>query len=314
MTIIAAITTTGAEPPKLDRYRNEIASSFLGIKPHKANTEGLLALRRLAASAPDPDGDVVFLTSPRAINVVKACQGWVLASGGDDGDDDGEEMEERVESAMLPIFMHLAPILQNVPGGPWAFVFDVLESVLERASSTDKAIEEAGETGEDLVALTRALRLVLVLEELATRNKSLMAEWEGRRMSMLVVIRDLSVLGFGMFTLTDFETLDVDLCFSTSESADVFSVPRSTCRELVLSIVQHLPLSLIDQDTLSKVRIRLTFSYHLHITVSADVSPHPRSFTDGTKEGLSTFASSRQEAYRIFRRRSCSGHGGCSAS
>ena len=194
MTIIAAITTTGAEPPKLDRYRNEIAASLLGIKPHKANTEGLLALRRLAASAPDPDGDVVFLTSPRAINVVKACQGWVLA---DDGDEDGEEMEERVESAMLPIFMHLAPILQNVPGGPWAFVFDVLESVLERASSTDKALEEeeAGETGEDLIALTRALRLVLVLEELATRNKSLMAEWEGRRMGVLVVIRDLSVLG-----------------------------------------------------------------------------------------------------------------------
>jgi E3 ubiquitin-protein ligase listerin len=214
MTIIAAITTTGAEPPKLDRYRNEIAASLLGIKPHKANTEGLLALRRLAASAPDPDGDVVFLTSPRAINVIKACQGWVLA---DDGDgDDREEMEERVESAMLPIFMHLAPILQNVPGGPWAFVFDVLESVLERSSSTDKALEEEiEETGEDLIALTRALRLVLVLEELATRNKSLMAEWEGRRMGVLVVIRDLSVLGLGTLILTDFVILFDDLCFST---------------------------------------------------------------------------------------------------
>lgn len=214
MTIIAAITTTGAEPPKLDRYRNEIAASLLGIKPHKANTEGLLALRRLAASAPDPDGDVAFLTSPRAINVVKACQGWVLA---DDGDgDDGEEMEERVESAMIPIFMHLAPILQNVPGGPWAFVFDVLESVLERASSTDKALEEeTEETGEDLIALTRALRLVLVLEELATRNKSLMAEWEGRRMGVLVVIRDLSVLGLGTLILTDFVILFDDSCLST---------------------------------------------------------------------------------------------------
>ena len=198
MTIIATITATGAEPPKLDRYRNEMAASLLGIRPHKANTEGLLALRKLAASAPDPDGDVVFLTSPRAINVVKACQGWVLAAD-DDGDDDGEEMEERVESAMLPIFMHLAPILQNVPGSHWAFVFDVLEGVLERASSTDKTIEEeAGDIGEDSVALTRALRLVLALEELATRNKSLMAEWERRRMGVLVVIRDLSVLGLGM--------------------------------------------------------------------------------------------------------------------
>ena len=254
MTIIAAITTTGAEPPKLDRYRNEIAASLLGIKPQKANTEGLLALRRLDASAPDPDGEVVFLTSPRAVNVIKACQGWVLA---DDGDD-GEEMEERVESAMLPIFMHLAPILQNVPGGPWAFVFDVLESVLERASSTDKALEEeTEETGEDLIALTRALRLVLVLEELATRNKSLMAEWEGRRMGVLVVIRDLSVLGLGTLNFDSFlyNNILMMLCFRLSDSADVSSVPRSTCRELVLSIVQHLPSSLIDQDTLSKVRM-----------------------------------------------------------
>ena len=200
MMIIASITTTGAEPPKLDRFRNEIAASLLGIKPHKANTEGLLALRKLAASAPDPDGDVVFLTSPRAINVIKACQGWVLAVDSDD--DDGAEIEEWVESAMLPIFMHLAPILQNVSGGHWAFVFDVLEGVLERASSTNETLEDkAGETGEDLVALARALRLVLTLEELASRNKSLMAEWEGRRKDMLVFVRDLSVLGLGTLNL-----------------------------------------------------------------------------------------------------------------
>ena len=203
MTIIAVITATGAEPSTLDRYRNEIAASLLGIKPHRANTEGLLALRKLAASAPDPDGDLAFLTSPRAINVVKACQGWVFAADDDgDGDEEGE-MEERVESAMLPIFMHLAPILQNVSGSHWAFVFDVLEGVLERASSADSSREdeEDEEIGEDLVALTRALRLVLVLEELAIRNKSLMAEWEGRRMGVLVAIRDLSVLGIG--TLID---------------------------------------------------------------------------------------------------------------
>ena len=252
MTIIAAVTTTGAEPPKLDRYRNEIAASLLGIKPNKANTEGLLSLRKLAASAPDPDGDVVFLTPPRAINVVKACQGWVIAP--DDDDDDGEEVGEQVENEMLSIFMHLAPILQNVPGGHWEFMFDVLEGVLERASA-DKALEEAGEIDEDLVALARALRLVLVLEDLVTRNKSLMAEWEERRMSVLVIIRDLSVLGLGMLILIFFVTLFEHCAFSISDSADVSFAPRSACRELVLSVLQHLPSSLIDQDTLPKVRI-----------------------------------------------------------
>ena len=315
MTIIAAITTTCAEPPKLDRYRNEIAASLLGIKPHKANTEGLLALRRLAASAPDPDGDVVFLTSPRAINVVKACQRWVL---GGDGEDDEEELEERVESVMLPIFMHLAPILQNVPGGPWAFVFDVLEGVLERASSTNKALEgEAGETGEDLIALTRALRLFLVLEELATRNKSLMAEWEGRRMGVLVIIRDLSVLGLGTLVLTDFVTLFDDLCFSTLRFRGcIFCTSFHMSRACFVDYTT--PSFVVDRPghiVKSAHSFRLFFLlYHLHTTVSADLSPHSRSFTDGTKEGLSTFTSSRQEADRIFRYRNCSRYGGCSTS
>ncbi|KAF8156982.1 hypothetical protein B0H34DRAFT_711453 [Crassisporium funariophilum] len=244
ITIISAITNTGTEPPKLDRFRNELAASLLGIKPTNANTDGLLTLRKLAACAPDPEGDVVFLQPLRAVNVVKACQAWVLAEGDDDGEDDDEGLEEEVESAMLPIFMHLAPILQNSPGGHWAFVFDVLEGVLERASSVEGGSKDAeeqegeesgksGSGGAELVALARALRLVVVLEELAKRNKALMAEWEGRRMGVLVVIRDLGVLG--------------------RDAGEVSSVPRSACRELVLSIVQHLPESLIDIDTLPKM-------------------------------------------------------------
>jgi hypothetical protein len=192
MTIISVITATGAEPPKLIRYRNELAASLLGVKPHKANTEGLLILRKLAACAPDPKGAVEFLPTPRAVNVVKACQSWVLSE-----DDDDEEVDEEVESAMLPIFMHLAPILQNVPGAHWAFVFDVLEAVLERASPEnggDEEMEESTDEGSGLVALARTLRLVIVLEELTQRNKGLMAEWQERRMRVLTGIRDLNVL------------------------------------------------------------------------------------------------------------------------
>ena len=44
--------------------------------------------------------------------------------------------------------------------------------------------------------------------------------------------------------------------------ADIFSdglgksAPRSACRGLILSIIQDLPSSLIDQDTLSKVSLQ----------------------------------------------------------
>lgn len=44
------------------------------------------------------------------------------------------------------------------------------------------------------------------------------------------------------------------------DSGEISSKPRSVCRELALSIAQHLPSSLIDQDTLSKVRMPASFS------------------------------------------------------
>lgn len=199
MSIMSVISATGSEPPKLDRYRNELAAALLGVKPHKANTEGLLILRKLVACAPDPKGAVEFLPTPRAVNVVKACQSWVLSD-----DDEDEELDKEVESAMLPIFTHLAPILQTVRGSHWEFIFDVLEAVLERASSP--GVEEGEETkdlddeGSGLVALTRTLRLVTVLEELAKTNKGLMAEWQERRMRVLTTIRDLNVLGNRKFS------------------------------------------------------------------------------------------------------------------
>lgn len=127
MTLIAAITETGAEPMRLDRYRNEQAAELLGIRPSKINTAGLLTLRRLAASAPDLESDVVFLPQYRAVNVVKACQGWVTS--------DDADVDEEVESAMTLIFEYLAPILQNVPGSHWEFIWDVLENNLEVRTS-----------------------------------------------------------------------------------------------------------------------------------------------------------------------------------
>lgn len=127
MTILYAISESGAEPSQLDRYRNEVAASLLGIQANKANSTGLLALRRLASTAPDPESDVIFLPDLRAVNVVKACQQWIASD---------EDIDEEVESAMTGIFLHLAPIVQNVPGAHWDFIFDVLESVLEVCSSS----------------------------------------------------------------------------------------------------------------------------------------------------------------------------------
>lgn len=122
MSVVSAITKYAPELPQLDRYRNELAAALLGIPPRKANTKGLLILQKLTASAPDPESDVEFLPQPRAVNVMKVCQQWITSD---------EDIDEEVESAMTFIFIHLAPILQDVPGAHWDLVFDVMENNLE---------------------------------------------------------------------------------------------------------------------------------------------------------------------------------------
>ncbi|KAF8875235.1 hypothetical protein BD779DRAFT_1613454 [Infundibulicybe gibba] len=214
MTIVAAVAQYAREPPLLDRYRNEMAAALLGIPASKANEEGLLTLRKLAASAPSPDSDVVFLPQNRAVHVMKACQEWIASD---------EDMEEQLETVMTLIFTHLAPILQNVPGAHWDLIFDVLESNLETASVSDD---------DSLVVLARSLKLLLTIKDLVTTNKSLRAAWQERSSAILTFVRDMATV-----------QLEIEMA----------SAPRSICCELVLLVIQDLPAVLIDQDTMPKM-------------------------------------------------------------
>jgi len=167
-TVLATITSMGLDSPRLDRLRNEYAANALGIAPPKANTAGLELLRVLGACVPSEEvdegagefetrvtiattmgvgvmtmkgravrrgaSDVVFLPVQRAVNLVKACQQWVEGAGGGEEDSDEDEEDgpsEDLESAMLAVFIGLLPILQNVPGNHWEFMWDVVETVLE---------------------------------------------------------------------------------------------------------------------------------------------------------------------------------------
>lgn len=115
------------EPPSLDRLRNELAANVLGVPPSKANTEGLWTLRRLAAIAPDPESDVIYLPTSRAVNLMKACQQWITSD---------EDLDEDVDCEMTAVFLHLAPILQGIPGSHWELIYDVVENNLEVSRTT----------------------------------------------------------------------------------------------------------------------------------------------------------------------------------
>ena len=123
MTIIPAIAKTKVESLRLDRYRNEQADRLSDIKASRANIDGLLCLRRLAASAPDLESDVIFLAQNRAMNVVIVCQDWAVS--------DDVEINEEVDEAMMLIFVLLVPILQSTPGPHWEFIWDMVEGYLE---------------------------------------------------------------------------------------------------------------------------------------------------------------------------------------
>lgn len=117
-----SVTRYAPEASRLDRYRNELAAEILGVRPSRANTDGLWFLRRLAAAAPDPESDIIFLPEHRAVNLMKACQQWIASD---------EDIDEDVESEMTVIFLHLAPILQSIPGAHWDLIFDIMENNLE---------------------------------------------------------------------------------------------------------------------------------------------------------------------------------------
>ncbi|KIN96951.1 hypothetical protein M404DRAFT_32794 [Pisolithus tinctorius Marx 270] len=242
--ILASITAYAPEPPKLDRYRNELAATLLGVKPEDAETTGLKYLRLLSASAPDPNSAVVFLPQHRAVNVMRACQTWIA-----EGDEDASE---ELESVMTLVFRHVAPILENVPGSHWEFIWDVVESNLEVCS-----LEES----DTLATLGRTLQLVTTIEELVTTNKSLREGWEKRRKVIFGLIKKIVII-------------------DTREMS--YSDPRAICRELAMSIVQNMPSSMIDEKTLATMCHLLTdnspdvqrMSYHLLQSAASKFTEH----------------------------------------
>lgn len=104
-----------------------------------------------------------------------------------------------------------------------------------------------------LTILSRTLRLVLVVEDLCQSNKSLRADWDGRRMGVLKSIRDLATVKLGEWFCHT--SVPLSLIHTNDIDSSMNSKPVSVCRELALTIAKSLPDSLLDHVSLSKVRV-----------------------------------------------------------
>lgn len=120
--IIISIKPLLFETPRFERYQNELASTLAGVPSSAASGKGLHLLRVLLATSPPLDEPIIFLPQQRTMFLIQRMQAWISS------DDD---LADEIHTAIAELFLHLAPIVQELSGSHWDFMFDIIESNLE---------------------------------------------------------------------------------------------------------------------------------------------------------------------------------------
>ncbi|KAL8278772.1 hypothetical protein RQP46_008841 [Phenoliferia psychrophenolica] len=204
--IITAIKPILYESPRFVRYQSELASDLIGVRPAAANTRGLNLLNVLLSTAPPLDAPIIFLPQQRAMNVIRQISSWI-------GSD--ELMGDQMYSAIAELFLHLAPIVQELSGEHWDLIFDIIESNLETAN---------WEENVSLPALYHSCRLLGVIKDLAASNPELRITSKARIDKSLELVRDL---------------------FVKRPASGVRNAPRLVVLEIMATLVRALPVKLL---------------------------------------------------------------------
>lgn len=110
------------ETPRFVRYQNELAASLAGVPATQLDTKALPLLQQLLASAPPLDAPIIFLPQQRSVFLLQAVSRWI-------GSD--EVLPEGLETGLVELFGHLAPVVQELSGSHWDLMFDLIESSLD---------------------------------------------------------------------------------------------------------------------------------------------------------------------------------------
>ncbi|CAE6368756.1 unnamed protein product [Rhizoctonia solani] len=157
----SVLAARGVESPRLDRWRNDIASRIPGVSSDSINQTGLPLLRALNSLAPPPESGIVFMPQQRAVYLVQALQKWMSSD---------DEIDTSMEALLTVLLRHLLPILQTVRGAHWEFILDILETNLSVETNTT-----------NLYLLLQTLRAITVILDLASTNQQLKEIWIPRQ-------------------------------------------------------------------------------------------------------------------------------------
>lgn len=127
--IFLAIKPLLLDSERFQTAQNRLASYLTTIKPSQAGKEGIPAIRRLLTSAPPADAPSVFLPQQRAIFVLRHIGSWLTS-------DEADDFDESMEVYVTQLYAALAPVVQDVSGGHWDAIFDMIESGLDVSTNS----------------------------------------------------------------------------------------------------------------------------------------------------------------------------------
>ncbi|GAC99356.1 predicted ubiquitin-protein ligase [Pseudozyma hubeiensis SY62] len=226
--IFHAVKPIAGSSPVYDRLRNGAAAKLAGLGPNSAEDRLLKSLRTLVALAPPVDSDLAIIPQQRAMFLLKDIQRW------HSDDENNDDPEEETSTRLAELFVHLLPVVQDVPGSHIDFIFDTLETNLELCSLAE----------DDTVAqLYHNLRLLETMRDLASRNANLRDYWKDRSVASIDRVRDqfLSLPGLESISAPKQACIDliVDLIRETSEAPFMLSQTAAPLCKLLVQNPSH---------------------------------------------------------------------------
>ncbi|GAA5913647.1 hypothetical protein JCM6882_008707 [Rhodosporidiobolus microsporus] len=228
--ILGAVKPVLLETPRFTRYQNELAASLAGVRPSDLDIKALPLLSQLLASAPPLDAPIIFLPQQRTVFLVQAVSRWIASD---------ESLPEGLETGIVGLFEHIAPIIQDLSGSHWELMFDLIESSLDGADWDEPTT---------LPAVFHACRLLAQIKELSAANADLRDTAKARIDTSLELVLGL---------------------FVSRPASLARDRPRALVVETMARLVRELPPKLLSMDKSFDQLLRLVQDPSLAVQLSS---------------------------------------------